>query len=141
MEKLHLADLKAKAAKLAKKPKAEDGEAEKEAEAPKSKPIQRPMSKLDREIAAKKAKDEAKEARGPRRRRRRRRHPAAAETRHRTPATGPPLHRRAIAESRSCCLACAEGSRAREEEGGACGQGRHAQKAQVGLPALQRPSL
>ena len=69
MEKLHLADLKAKAAKLAKKPKAEDGEAEKEAEAPKSKPIQRPMSKLDREIAAKKAKDEAKEARGPRRRR------------------------------------------------------------------------
>ena len=65
MEKMHLADLKAKAAKLAKKPKAEDGEAEKVAEAPKAKPVQRPMSKLDREIAAKKAKDGAKEARGP----------------------------------------------------------------------------
>jgi hypothetical protein len=64
MEKLHLADLKAKEAK-AKKAKAENGEAGEAADTPKAKPIQRPMSKLDRELAAEKAKAEAKEARRP----------------------------------------------------------------------------
>ena len=51
MEKLHLADLKAKEAK-AKKAKAENGEAGQAAGTPKAKPIQRPLSKLDRELAA-----------------------------------------------------------------------------------------
>ena len=63
MEKLHLADLKAKEAK-AKKAKTENGEAG-QADTPKAKPVQRPLSKLDRELAAEKARAEAKEARRP----------------------------------------------------------------------------
>ena len=136
MEKLHLADLKAKEAK-AKKAKAENGEAGQAADTPKAKPVQRPLSKLDRELAAEKARAEAKQARRPlpplpp---------PPLPPLHPRTLAAGPPLHHRAISESRSWCLACAEGGRAREEEGGASAEGRPAQEAPVGIHALQRPS-
>ena len=131
MEKLHLADLKAKEAKAKKA--AENGEAGQAADTPKAKPIQRPLSKLDRELAAEKARAEAKEARRPL--------PPPPPPLH-PPHTcyGPVLHHRAISESRSWCLACAEGGRAREEEGGASAEGRPAQEALVGLHALQRPS-
>jgi len=64
MEKIHLAEQKKREAEAKKQKKAKDDA--KEAEEAKAKPAQKPMSKLDRVIAAENAKKEQKLVRPPR---------------------------------------------------------------------------